>query len=208
MGALLDTLAPEPSRLPAVVMGSAVVLGLGGAAVFVAAGPEEKRCTGADERIAEVWSDARADAIGAEVRGLGLPFADDAWSRFSSEVDDYAEAWAAMHREVCEATVMRKEQSEAVMDLRMACLRRAHQALTSTVDAVEHPDREVMLRTHRLLGGLPSLRECADVELLQADVRPPEAAAEASVEEARARLADARQRVPRVSPVSRGVTWG
>ncbi len=191
MGALLETLSPKPSRVPARIGAGVVVVVTLGAFGFAAA-TRKAPCAGADERIAEIWTDARAAEIEADVTALGLPYADDAWSRFRSEVDTYTEAWATMHRDTCEATVVRKEQSEPVMDLRMACLHEAHQALASTLRAMETVDRDVVVRSHRLLAGLPALGECADLELLQADVRPPEPADAAGVEEARARLADAR----------------
>ena len=37
-------------------------------------------------------------------------------------LDDYAGRWATMHADACEATRVRGEQPESVMQLRMSCL--------------------------------------------------------------------------------------
>ena len=37
-------------------------------------------------------------------------------------LDDYAAKWAGLYRDACEATHVRGEQSEEVLDLRMGCL--------------------------------------------------------------------------------------
>lgn len=191
MGALLGELAPKPSSSSSALSLGVLTIGVGGAVAFAALRPQE-HCTGARERIAEVWNTERAAAVAREVDQLDLPFARDAWERTSTELDAYASQWVDMHTDTCEATVVRREQSEPVMELRMGCLRRARQGLASTMRALEQPDREIMMRTHRLLQGLPSLETCEDVERLQADVPPPSPADEPSVTEARARLADAR----------------
>lgn len=190
MDALLERLVPKASWLSSTLGRGALALGIGGAAIAAAMRPET-RCTGATDKMAELWTQSRADQVQSQVETLGLPFARDAWSRFRTDIDAYAEQWAQMHTDTCEATVVRKEQSEAIMELRMGCLRQAHQALASTLRAIEDPDREVMMRTHRLLEGLPKLSTCENVELLQADVRPPAEEDKAAVEEARGQLADA-----------------
>ncbi|MCR9159641.1 MAG: tetratricopeptide repeat protein [Nannocystaceae bacterium] len=191
MGALLGELGPKPSSGSAALSLGVLTVGIGGAVAFSTLQPQE-RCTGAPERMAAVWSPQRAAAIAREIEALRLPFAQDAWQRFATEVDTYAALWVDMYTDTCEATVVRKEQSEPVMELRMSCLRRARQALASTLRALEQPDRETMMRTHLLLDGLPSLQACEDVDRLRAEVPPPPAADEASVDEARARLADVR----------------
>jgi tetratricopeptide (TPR) repeat protein len=59
--------------------------------------------------------------------------------RLEAALDRYAGAWARKHRDVCEATRLRGEQSPAALDLRMACMDRRLaelDALVSTLAAV------------------------------------------------------------------------
>ena len=44
------------------------------------------------------------------------------WERLSSALDEYIGRWSAMYKETCEATHVRGEQSDEVLDLRMRCL--------------------------------------------------------------------------------------
>ena len=41
---------------------------------------------------------------------MDRPYADDAWARVSSALSAYAEDWAGMHRDACEATHVHGEQ--------------------------------------------------------------------------------------------------
>ncbi|MCA9712726.1 MAG: tetratricopeptide repeat protein, partial [Myxococcales bacterium] len=80
----------------------------------------------------------------------------------------------SMHREACEATRIRGEQSEGVLDLRMACLDRRRQELHALVDVLTEADRAGLNQAVRAVGGLPPVQTCADLEAL-ASVEPPPA---------------------------------
>ncbi len=74
------------------------------------------------------------------VAGTDKPFA-DAMFRASAQSLDLASArWTQTYREVCEATWLLGEQSEELLDLRMACLenrRTAMRALTTTLASAD-----------------------------------------------------------------------
>ena len=77
-------------------------------------------------RLAAVWEtpDANAphprrDAVRAAFLATGARRAADVWERTAAIIDGYAQRWAAMYGEACEATHVRGEQSAEVLDLRM-----------------------------------------------------------------------------------------
>jgi tetratricopeptide (TPR) repeat protein len=94
-------------------------------------------------------------------------FAGSAYRRTAGAFDAYAEQWTAMHTEVCEATRVHGEQSEAVMELRMRCLDRRLGELRATVEQLSRDvDREVVERAGDLAARLIDVDTCADVETL------------------------------------------
>ena len=151
-----------------------------------------KQCSGAAEQLANAWGTERRDAVATAIVGVGLPYAAAVSELTAARLDAYAHDWAAMHVEACEATTLRGEQSEAVMDLRMACLDRAMEDLDAVADVLTRADADVVEKAHEVVGQLRPLERCADVEALQADVEPPAAADAEAVEAVRARLARVR----------------
>ncbi|MEX1362507.1 MAG: serine/threonine-protein kinase, partial [Nannocystaceae bacterium] len=132
------------------------------------------RCEGAAAELSQVWDDERRAQVETSMLGTGLPYAADTWSRVRDGLDDYATAWTAMHTQTCEATVVRGEQTEAVMDLRMACLAGRRIALRETVQVLAQADADAVERASSLVGDLPRLSRCEDVEALRAEVAPPD----------------------------------
>ena len=123
--------------------------------------------------------------------GIDAPYAEGVWERTRDAIDNYAERWAQMHVGACEATAVRAEQSEEVLDLRMACLQRAKVELAATADVLARADAEVVRRAHELVAELPMVSRCADVEALEADVEPPLAEELDKVEVVRGHIAAA-----------------
>jgi tetratricopeptide (TPR) repeat protein len=78
-----------------------------------------------------------------------------------------------MHRQSCEATQLRGDQDEATLDLRMACLRRGRIELQAVIGELQTGRPEVLRNAHHLLGGLPPVSRCGDVDALRAEVEPP-----------------------------------
>jgi tetratricopeptide (TPR) repeat protein len=102
-----------------------------------------------------------------------MPFAEDAWAYVQRELDRYAGSWVGMHREACEATRIRKEQSEALLDLRMACLERRRVELASLVGVLAAADRKVVENAATAVAGQTPVDGCADAAALTARDRLP-----------------------------------
>ncbi|MCA9708074.1 MAG: tetratricopeptide repeat protein, partial [Myxococcales bacterium] len=148
---------------------------------------------GAREQLEGIWDEASRDRVAQGIqRAAGAELADEIWARVSGRLDDYADAWVEGHREACEATTIRAEQSAAVLDRRMACLHRARTALRVDVELLAALDEHTVLRAVELVDRLPMLDRCADVDALLAEVPlPDDPAAQAAIQSAHVRLAEA-----------------
>ena len=196
MDRMLAALA-RPARAPgpmaatavlAVVVAAAAVGGVGDAPA------PDPLCTGSSDRLTGVWDPARSATVRAGFVEGNPPYVEALWERIAPRLDGWASAWAQMHRETCMATRVRGEQSEAVMDLRMACLGRTLQQLDAAVQVLADPTAEALERAHEVVGGLPALEQCADIDALTAAVPPPEPSEVEAVQDIRGELAVAAAR--------------
>ncbi|MEM9452755.1 MAG: serine/threonine-protein kinase [Myxococcota bacterium] len=173
LGQLRPLVAPRRRRWLALGIGVAVGLGLVGAGLVYQADMGQ-RCTGAREQLEGVWDDARRQAVKTAVLGTELSYAAGTWERVESRLDAYADAWIGSHTEVCEATAVRREQSDEAMDRRMRCLAQRSNSLRATVDVLAKADAEVVQSAVELVAGLPRLSRCDDLDWLgQQDQRVP-----------------------------------
>src|SRR5690606_25690426 len=105
---------PQARRGKLVAAGFAAALlgGFGGMASQ--AGLFDQACSGADDQLALVWSDATRARLAEVASSSGLPRAAAAWSRASAAFDAYGARWARGHGEAC------RQDSNERLDLRMA----------------------------------------------------------------------------------------
>lgn len=195
MEPLLEALAWDPARRRRRWFAAGVTIatiGLAGVGYHAWADAWGQRCSGAEQRLAGVWDETRRVEVESAFTAIGKAYADAASSKTVAALNAYAQDWATMHTEACEATAIRKEQSPEVMDLRMACLHRALVKLDAAVDVLADADSEVAQKAHVLTGSLRPLSRCADTEALSAEVEPPPPEEAEVVESVRARLARAR----------------
>ncbi|HWB77059.1 MAG TPA: serine/threonine-protein kinase, partial [Nannocystaceae bacterium] len=126
MHALLDELVRDRSWRP---RWWAIAAGVGAAALTgVYAGfaldREPAPCSAGADRIAAVWNSARAEAIHARFAQTGLSYVEEQWPVLRAELQSYAKQWSGAYVDACEATHVRGEQSDALLDARMLCLSR------------------------------------------------------------------------------------
>ena len=198
MAELLRGLENDPARgrrRAAAGAGVALLLGLSAFAAVRAQGQKRALCRGGDERIGQVWSpDVRARVRQAFL-ATNLPYAEAASLSFSTAIDEYARGWTAMHQDACEATRVRGEQSEEVLDLRMACLSDRLRELQALTDVMLHADAETVQEATRAHQTLTPIPECADVIALKAPVpRPRDPATRAKLEALQKRIGDVQAR--------------
>jgi eukaryotic-like serine/threonine-protein kinase len=203
MHAVVAALARDPAeRRRRLAFAGAALVATGAGGWWAAAPGTVAPCGGTDAKIAEVWSPERQDAVATAFAATGLPHADAARTTVERTLSEYTSAWSDMARDACEATRLRGEQSEALMDRRMGCLADRASALEGVVRVLVSGERKVVDSAAALVGSLPALARCEDTERLLDGVPPPEDPATAdTVAGLRARLAEiaalARARIPR-----------
>jgi len=132
-----------------------------------------QRCEGAAAEMGELWSEARRDTLRTAVLGTNRSYAESTWVRVEASLDAYAVEWAAKHRQICEATSVRHEQSSEVMDLRMACLQRRKVELQQALVVLAGTRDDTLANAARLAASLSPLSVCDDAQALAATVAPP-----------------------------------
>jgi tetratricopeptide (TPR) repeat protein len=154
-------------------------------------------------RFAAIWELDRGDgaakprrtALQSSIERSGVSQARQIWERFASVMDKYEVAWLGAYREACEATHVRREQSEDVLDLRMACLSDELDSARVVTDLVAGGERGVVEGATNTALGLGDASRCADVAQLKNGILPPRDPALAKTVAAfRARLREAEAR--------------
>jgi tetratricopeptide (TPR) repeat protein len=196
MDGLLRDLERDPSAVRRRWLAAAAVVLVSGA-IFSSLGYFQARraqlCGGAEERLAGVWDGPRKRAIRAAFLATGSPAAASAWKIVESSLDRYAADWTGMRRRACEATRLRGEQSEDLLDRRMLCLDQHLQDAAAVTKLFAEADAQIVTKAVTSVGALPPMADCADVERLTAKLPPPrDPKLRARVEAARALVADAR----------------
>jgi tetratricopeptide (TPR) repeat protein len=177
MDALLAELEHRPARVGWWLGAAALGLAAASVVTYAAVRRDSKApppCSGAERKLAGVWDTdvaAQLKASFVAVAGQdGAPRAD----RVAAAFDAYTRKWTAMHVDACEATEVRKDQSTAMLDLRMQCLQRDLDHVGALAKLfVAHPDRSVVEKALQATQQLPSIDECANLSALAAGASPP-----------------------------------
>jgi len=179
MPALLVALrdaATRRARRRAVLAGAA--LGLVGIGVIAATAASS---TTRDSNVCEVgaadlagaWDGDVKTKVHASLAATGVKSAAEIATRLDAALDDYSGAWLAMRKTACEATRVRGEQSETLLDARMDCLDRKRDELRALTQNLADADKPAAMGAVRAGLGLTPIATCADVAALTAPVRPP-----------------------------------
>jgi eukaryotic-like serine/threonine-protein kinase len=175
MDELLVRLQNDPNRgRRRIVYSLGVTLAIGGTAWATHAASSPTPCHDVGRSIEEVWQPAVALEIEESMRRTGSPLAETATTRIVAALDAYASRWSAQRHEACEATRVRGDQSDAMLDRRYACLERRRQELAAVIDVLRSADSASVERAVNTLGALGSLDGCADNGTLDQQVAPPD----------------------------------
>jgi len=176
MRALLEAIAARRRRArgwaiaATISVATIAAIAVGTATARVSA---QSPCTGAAAKLDPVWGEGRRAQIQQALRGSGKPQAAGTWTSVAASLDAWATAWATMHKETCEATKVRAEQSSEILDLRMECLRHRLIELQSLTGLLAAPDDEVIANAPRAALALTPVARCADVSSLKSLVPLP-----------------------------------
>jgi len=196
MEPLLKILSRDPrKRWQWAMVTSTAVLGfvVGGTSWARHLSDQAAMCSGGPAQMAPVWSAETKERAKASLSATGVPYAEDTWNRVESLLDAYASEWMGVHRESCEATHVRKEQSEALMDLRMRCLQRRLWDVNGMMKTFSQADATTVKLAVETATRLTPPSRCSDAERLQAQATAPDdPEARARVDTLSQQLADAK----------------
>ena len=153
-------------------------------------------CDGGASELAAVWSPTRALDVRAALTRAGTPYARAIESRVVTELDSYGAAWSSGHLAACTAG-RRGVDSPARLDTRMRCLRRRLDELTAATATLATMDAASASRAMDVVAGMAPVADCADDDVLAAEVEPPAGAA------ARAAVAALGQRLSHAQAIER-----
>ncbi len=140
-------------------------------------------CTGVDKQLTEVWH----PAVQAEIAGK----LDDEQlqTRVVDGLSSYADAWHASAGEACQAHA-RQEVSSDIYGQQLRCHERARRSLVQAITSVTGGEMDLR-QAPAMVTHLPALAFCNDLEVLAAEVPPPEDTQQAyRVEQLQGRLAE------------------
>jgi len=195
MDALLADLERDPSRRRwrfAAIAGIVALIGASASASYELAHRRSQLCLGAQRQLAGIWDENQKRIVSATFLATGKPYAEDAVRGINRILGDYAKRWTAMQTDACEATRVRGEQSEELLDLRMACLSHRLEELRNLTGMLAKADDKLVVRSINAAQGLSDIDDCARVEILKSPMKPPNPATRAKVEELRSKLAAAK----------------
>jgi len=192
MDALLAVLGRDPWLLRRRLLAAAAVLLVAGAAGIAWQRSRQALCGGGEERVAALWNAPRKQALHAAFTATGVSYGEAVSASVMRAFDRYFAGWTAAHREACRATRVRGEQSEELLDRRMACLDQRFRQAGALVDVFAHADAGLVKTAVDVTGKLASVDECSDAAALLAAVpRPRDPAVRGRVTAAEQRLARA-----------------
>ncbi len=177
MPALLAALSHDPARRRRRLLlrlGSVAVIAL---AIFTSLrlrALDAEVCSGGQTLLRGIWDAEQRPLVHAALLATELPYAPDVAQHTVAMLDAYAERWTTAYTQACTATAIRKEQSQELLDRRMACLDRRRQALRALVELFTNADAQVAERAVQSTATLPHIDRCADLSYLQARIPPPE----------------------------------
>ncbi len=127
--ARLEPPRPRPRAWPWALAAAGILAagGMGTWAVVARSGVSPAAadpCAAQADRFGAIWSDGARGEVRAAFAATGLSYADTSFREVARQLDARALAWEAARRDSCEDTRIRREQSDAMMDLRATCLER------------------------------------------------------------------------------------
>jgi serine/threonine protein kinase/tetratricopeptide (TPR) repeat protein len=207
MDTLIDALGKDPRiarRRWAIAMSAVCMMVVAGLGIRHSVVEHRAVCLGGAEKLAGIWeipssgepAPLTSERIRKSFLATGKSYAVDVFNTVSRSLTAYAQNWANMYRDSCEATQVRGEQSSDVLDLRTECLQERLGGLRALTDVFADANGEVVENAVSAANNLSSLDRCADIPLLRAVVRPPEdPGTRVQVEQLRKRLTELKARL-------------
>ncbi|HTJ43748.1 MAG TPA: serine/threonine-protein kinase [Kofleriaceae bacterium] len=177
MRELLAALSDEERRRKRqrLIAAGVVIAALGGAAAVWAIGTRAgDPCASKTDRFAGVWDAGVAKTVRDAFAATKMPFADASYREVARQLDLKRGAWEAMRLDSCEATRVRGEQSDAMMDARARCLEQRLGDLGAFVALLQKADKNLVAQAAQTVAGVGDISACGDIATLARRVPPPD----------------------------------
>ncbi|HWB82244.1 MAG TPA: serine/threonine-protein kinase [Nannocystaceae bacterium] len=177
MEALLTELGKDPRVLRRKI---ATGVGLGAAmtatvwGVYLFRNRPDPVCLESGDKLAAVWNEDRKATVQAGLSAVDRDFVPQTVELVGATLDEYAASWTQMHTEACEATYVRGEQSQRLLERRNLCLQDRLSELDALAKILASADPVVAAQAGFAALELQPLSQCADTETLNAEVEPPQ----------------------------------
>jgi serine/threonine protein kinase/tetratricopeptide (TPR) repeat protein len=209
MGDILAALRADPAkRWRRWLIASAVATASCAIALSVHAAGERRvrACHAMADRLGGVWDGPRKEAIRSAFVATGVSYAEGTWARVEQRLDAYATALASSTDAACEATRVRGEQSEAMLDLRTSCLDERLDELRALGDVFARASAKTVGKAVQAASSLRSLEPCSNLDQLSAATRlPSEPTLRGEIRALQAEIAGANER--RVTGGNQTESW-
>jgi eukaryotic-like serine/threonine-protein kinase len=179
MTVLLDVLAPAAvpargPRWPLAVAAAATVAGIAAASALFMFRDDARSCADGRAQLAGAWDDDVRKRVRASFDATRASYAPAAFTKLEDALDAWTERWRAMRVDACRATRERGDQSEHLLDLKVACLDRRRDEVASLTTALAGPlDAAALDRAVEVVTTLPAMDACADSAALLSAPPPP-----------------------------------
>ena len=180
MHELADALADDPAvvrRKRVLVGGVAIAALVTGAGAMQLAGSAGSSCDIDGAALGDAWNGQRKAEVS---RAIAATSDAEAGARVASALDDYANTWVGMRRVACEA---RGQQSQLMLDRRVACLDRGRRELGELVHVLASADARLAGTAQEAISKLRDPRTCTGLD--EGDTLPVDAVGRVVTEQAR-----------------------
>jgi serine/threonine protein kinase len=171
LATLRDDPAPRRRRLVAAVGVAAVVVAAG--AGWWRWGRTAGLCRGAERRLVGVWDAPKKERLARAFAAAGRGYFAESARMVTQLFDERAQKWVAERTEACEATRVRGEQSEALLDRRIHCLDERLRETSALVDVLGDGKSGALERAVHAVSSLEPLDQCRDPPLGPTPPRDP-----------------------------------
>ncbi|KIG13195.1 Serine/threonine kinase PKN8 [Enhygromyxa salina] len=121
--------------------------------------PPPPSCERAGEAITKVWNPARRESVAAAFKATQLPVS-PILTKLDADLEDYNARWLAQATDNCEATRIRQQQSEQLLDQRARCLDAKLQALDALLEVFTQADESTVDQALLAVESLPKPSAC------------------------------------------------